>query len=205
MKKSKYKRKRALHGTVAVKATAEKVKESAIQTGKDLLIGVIGGGIAGAVIGKSSLLIGLGVTGFGHYSKKPTLTTFGIGMMAASGFNAGVNGTQGIDGFSANDIKARVMSFKDSISSKLFLDKILKKKESSTSGMEGTDGIGTVQYLSATDELDFSALNRLENQILKSGSEYQKSIQGTVQEPVQEIPETFEGGLEELDFTSTSY
>ena len=124
--KRKYKKKRSLNGTEtpAKKGVADKVKHSAISTGKDLLIGVIGGGIIGAVIGKPALLVGAGVSGYGHYANKPSLTILGIGMMASSGINATATGTQGIDGFSKEDIKARVMSFKDNILSKLFLDKI---------------------------------------------------------------------------------
>lgn len=202
--KSKYKRKRALHGAAtADKTVTEKVKDSAIQTGKDLLIGVIGGGIVGAVIGKSSLLIGAGVTGYGHYANKPTLATFGIGMMAASGFNAGTNATQGIDGFSMDDMKARVMNFKDSFTSKLFLDKVFKKKEKTEEGTKGVGDVETYTYPHQNQELDFSALNRLENQILKSGAEYQKSVQGMTEE---ETPEAVQGNYqEEMEFSTASY
>ena len=200
--KSKYKRKRALHGTETGKATGVKVKESAIQTGKDLLIGVIGGGIAGAVIGKSSLLIGAGITGYGHYANKPTLTTFGIGMMAASGFNAGVT-TQGIDGFSAEDVKARIMNFKDSFTSKLFLDKIIKKKTE-----DGANGVGAVQYYDYPNdnkELDFSALDRLQNQVVQSGIDYKKSMQG-IESRTEESAKPIYGSDEaELEFTTPSY
>lgn len=205
-KKSKYKRKRGLHGAIASKSTGEKVKHSAIQTGKDLLIGVIGGGIAGAVIGKSSLLIGAGVTGYGHYANKPTLATFGIGMMASSGFNAGTNATNGIEGFRKEDVKARVMSFKDSITSKLFLDKLIKKKTSDT-----TNGIGAVQYYNYPNdskELDFSALDRLQNQIVESGIEYKKSMQGLGyhSDATQEIVKQIYGNDDnEMDFTTASY
>lgn len=203
--KSKYKRKRALHGAVtANKTVSEKVKDSAIQTGKDLLIGVIGGGIAGAVIGKSSLLIGAAVTGYGHYAEKPTVATFGIGMMAASGFNAGTNSTQGIDGFSKEDMKARLMNFKDSFTSKLFLDKILKKKQKTEEGTKGVGAVETYTYPQESKELDFSALNRLENQILQSGAEYQKSVQGMTEE--EETPETVQGNFEEeMEFSTASY
>lgn len=203
-RKSKYKRKRALHGTEAAKATGEKIKDSAIQTGKDLLIGVIGGGLVGAVIGKPSLLIGAGVTGYGHFSKKPMLSTFGIGMMAASGFTPSVNGTSGMDGFSKEDIKARLMSFKDSITSKLFLDKIIKKKTA-----ESTNGVGAIQDFESMTEnkaLDFSALDRLQNQIVQSGIDYKKSMQGLaeVAVPSEEIAKAIYGG-DEMDFTTASY
>lgn len=201
--KSKYKRKRALHGTETAKATGVKVKESAIQTGKDLLIGVIGGGIAGAVIGKPSLLIGIGVTGYGHFANKPTLSTFGIGMMASSGFTA--QGTNGVDGFSAEDVKARVMSFKDSIASKLFLDKIIKKKTE-----ENTNGVGAVQYYeypNENKELDFSALDRLHSQVVQSGIDYKKSMQGIESRTEEKEPAKPIYGNDEvdMDFTTPSY
>jgi hypothetical protein len=201
-KKSKYKRKRALNGASTAKTTGAKVKDSVIQTGKDLLIGVIGGGIAGAVIGKPSLLIGAGVTGYGHFANKPTLTIFGIGMMAASGFNAGAT-TQGVDGFSAEDVKARIMNFKDSFISKLFLDKIIKKKTG-----EGASGIGAVQYYdypNGNKELDFSALDRLQNQIVQSGIDYKKNIQGIESSSEESAKEIYGNDDAEIDFTTPSY
>lgn len=201
--KSKYKRKRALHGAEVAKTTGEKVKNSVVQTGKDLLIGVIGGGIAGAVIGKSSLLIGAGVTGYGHFAQKPMISTFGIGMMAASGFNAGANPTNGVDGFSKEDITARIKSFKDSFTSKLFLDKIIKKKTD-----EAANGVGAVQYYeypNENKELDFSALDRLQNQVIQSGIDYKKNMQGiesSTEEPVKAI---YGNDDAEMDFTTPTY
>ncbi|MDO9186244.1 MAG: hypothetical protein Q7W13_09555 [Bacteroidia bacterium] len=201
--KSKYKRKRALHGTTEAKTTGEKVKDSVIQTGKDLLIGVIGGGIAGAVIGKSSLLIGAGVSGYGHYANKPMLTTFGIGMMAASGFNAGTNATNGVDGFSKEDIKTRLMNFKDSFTSKLFLDKIIKKKTE-----ESANGVGAVQYYeypNENKELDFSSLDRLQNQIVQSGIDYKKNMQGIESSSEESAKAIYGNDDAEMDFTTPTY
>lgn len=201
--KSKYKRKRALHGTEVTKTTGEKVKDSVVQTGKDLLIGVIGGGIAGAVIGKSSLLIGAGVTGYGHFAQKPMISTFGIGMMAASGFNAGANPTNGVDGFSKEDITARIKSFKDSFTSKLFLDKIIKKKTE-----ESANGIGAVQYYeypNENKELDFSALDRLQNQIVQSGIDYKKNMQGIESSSEESAKEIYGNDDAEMDFTTPAY
>jgi len=201
--KSKYKRKRALHGTDTAKTTGVKVKDSVIQTGKDLLIGVIGGGIAGAVIGKSSLLIGAGITGYGHYANKPTLTTFGIGMMAASGFNAGTNPTNGVDGFSKEDVKARLMNFKDSFTSKLFLDKIIKKKTE-----ESANGVGAVQYYeypNENKELDFSALDRLQTQVIQSGIDYKQSMQGIESRSEESAKPIYGSDESEMDFATASY
>lgn len=202
-KKSKYKRKRGLHGTDTAKGTTHNVKATAIQTGKDLLIGVIGGGIAGAVIGKPALLIGMGVTGYGHYANKPTLTTFGIGMMASSGFNSGTNG---VDGFSVEDVKTRVMNFKDSFTSKLFLDKFIKPKTEETA-----NGIGAVQYYDypqENKELDLSALDRLQAQVVQSGIDYKKSMQGFEfnRERKDEIAKPIYGNDDnEMDLTTPSY
>ena len=202
-KKSKYKRKRGLHGTDTAKGTTHNVKATAIQTGKDLLIGVIGGGIAGAVIGKPALLIGVGVTGYGHYANKPTLTTFGIGMMASSGFNSGTNG---VDGFSVEDVKTRVMNFKDSFTSKLFLDKFIKPKTEETA-----NGIGAVQYYDypqENKELDLSALDRLQAQVVQSGIDYKKSMQGFEfnRERRDEIAKPIYGNDDnEMDLTTPSY
>jgi len=202
-RKSKYKRKRGLHGTDTAKGTTHNVKATAIQTGKDLLIGVIGGGIAGAVIGKPALLIGVGVTGYGHYANKPTLTTFGIGMMASSGFNSGTNG---VDGFSVEDVKTRVMNFKDSFTSKLFLDKFIKPKTEETA-----NGFGAVQYYDypqENKELDLSALDRLQAQVVQSGIDYKKSIQGFEfnRERKDEIAKPIYGNDDnEMDLTTPSY
>lgn len=200
--KRKYKKKRALSGTPQGKKAGAKITESIVQTGKDLLIGVIGGGIAGAVIGRPSLLIGIGVTGLGHFTKKPALSIFGIGMMAAGGFNAGANTTQGIEGFSADEVKMRVKSFKESLMAKLFLDKILKKN------VEGINGVGAVQYYeypNQNKELDFSALNNLEKQIIQSGAEYQKKLQG-FENDTEEFAGSQVGNIQDdIDFATPSY
>ena len=37
--------------------------KTAIETGRDVSLGAIGGGLAGAVIGRSSFLVGIAVTG----------------------------------------------------------------------------------------------------------------------------------------------
>jgi hypothetical protein len=128
-------------------------------------------------------------------------------MMAASGFNAGTNATNGVDGFSKEDVKARIKSFKESFVSKLFLDKIIKKKTE-----DGANGIGAVQYYDyphENKELDFSALDRLQNQIVQSGIDYKKTMQGLEISSRNEVKESVKpiyGSDEaEMDFTTPSY
>lgn len=113
------------------------LKHSAMETGKDLLIGVLGGGLVGALIGKPAFLVGLGVTGVGHYAGSPLASTFGLGIMAAGNLVSGtVSGVDGLDG-----VKERVQAFKQSMMERTYLDKIIKKKTDTVSGT-----IGELQY-----------------------------------------------------------
>lgn len=139
------------------------VKNTLIETGKDLLIGVIGGGVLGAVIGKPSLIAGVGVTGVGHYMGNRLISLVGIGMMAANGFQTKtVSGVDdGIDG-----IKDRVMAFKDSFSEKFYLDKILKKNAAASTTVTG---LGELQYFNYANEVaGLAALNNVEEQMENS-------------------------------------
>jgi hypothetical protein len=165
---SKAKKKSFMDGLNGQLDTKGDIKNSLLETGKELLVTVIIGGVAGAAIGKPSLLIGAGVTGAGHYTGNKLLSMLGIGMMAANGFQSksGTNGLEGLDG-----MKERVLVFKDSFSEKLYLDKILKKKEGGTSGM------GEIQYFTYPGT-DMAGLDAIEQEIANSGAEYYQQIAG---------------------------
>lgn len=160
-------------GALATVHTKGDLKATAIETVKDVVVGIVAGGLTGALIGRPSLGIGLLVTGFGHYRENRLISTFGIGMMAANGFQGG--GNKEVNGLGIVDsAKARLMNFKDSFSQKLYLDKIIKKKEE-----KGTEGVGEVKYFlypgkEENKELDLSALNLLESQVVKSAMEHEK-------------------------------
>lgn len=159
-------------------------KKTAIETGRDLLIGAIGGGLAGAVVGRSSFLVGIAVTGVGHYMGSNGAAAFGVGMMASGGYQtvAGMNGTEreGFDG-----IKDRMTAFKNQFKHKLFLDKIIKSKEKE----ERTDGMGEVQYITYPNgkELEgaFDELDRIEKQVAESAKNFERK-------------QSFSGGIGEL-------
>lgn len=195
--RNKYKRKRHLHGTYApAKTVFQKVKYSTVATGKDLIMGVIGGAIgsiAGRLIGKPAIFIGAGVTGYGHYANKPILTTLGVSMMAVSG--AKFLAEKGIGSTEGDDLKTRWANLKDDLSSSLF----------------STSGVGEIQYLTypnATKELNFSALDNLQNQIAQSGADYQKSIRGTNEDDIMQgsDDENVQGVIDDsLDLSNTSY
>jgi hypothetical protein len=159
----KAKMKGFLSGLASTATTKGKIKDSALETGKDLLVGVIGGGVIGAIIGKPSLVVGILTTGAGHYTGNRLVQLLGVGMMAANGFQtkASVNGLEGLDG-----IKERLQAYKDSFKDKLYLDKILKSKPVS--------GLGDVQYFTYPDSMgELAALNEIENQLADSALEFQ--------------------------------
>lgn len=148
-------------------------KNSAIEAVKDLVIGVVGGGLAGAAIGKPSLLIGLGTSLMGHYTGTPLATSLGLGMMASGGYqiSSGVSGLDGMD-----EAKERMKAFGQNLKSRLYLDKIIKPKAGAESG---TDGVGSVQYFkypsSGNQELDLGSLESIEKDIALLGEQYERT------------------------------
>lgn len=142
--------------------TKGNVKNTVLETGKVLLVGVIGGGLIGAAMGRVSLGAGALVTGAGHYSGNKLATILGVGMMAANGFqrSKGVSGLEGLDG-----VKERLQAYKETFSEKLFIDKLIAKAS------KAANGIGDVQYFTYPNEMngDLAALDYIENQITESG------------------------------------
>ena len=163
--------------------TKGSMKNSALETGKDILVGVLGGGLIGAAIGKPSLLVGIVTTGVGHYSGNKLTQLLGIGLMAANGFqkNTSVSGLEGMDG-----VKERVQAFKESLSDKIYLDKI--KRKSLSSGT--TSGFGELQYFSYPNN-DLAALDAIEDQLTDSAMQFQGSLPegefGDIENDVQGI------------------
>jgi hypothetical protein len=165
--------------------TKGSVKNSAIETMKDLVVGVVGGGLAGAAVGKPSLLVGLGTSLIGHYAGSPIATSFGLGMMASGGYQIGtaaVNGT-GLSGI--EEAKERMKAFGENFKKQLYLDKIIKPK----SAEEGANGLGKVQYFKYPSQknlkdqpLDMSVLENIEQQIAESGKQYEQKLSGAYDE-----------------------
>src|SRR5581483_11012139 len=83
-------RKKSLLGEItAERATDENLKNSAIETAKDLVVGAVGGGIVGAMLGKFSLVAGTGITFLSHYFKKhmgQLGRAFGIALMSSGSY-----------------------------------------------------------------------------------------------------------------------
>ncbi|WP_207515028.1 hypothetical protein [Longitalea luteola] len=139
-------------------------KATALVTVKDVVLGVLGGGIVAAIAGKFAIPLGIVITGAGHFKNSKMLQVIGLGTMASNSFTktAPVNGLEGLDG-----VKERLQALKSSITEKFLLDKLLKKK--------GLRGLGNVQYFNYPDQAvgELAALDSIENQIIESGMQFQ--------------------------------
>ncbi len=179
-KKNRY-LKKAHQNEVLSGATSEHakgdVKKTAIDTGRDVLLGAIGGGLAGAVLGRASFLVGIAVTGVGHYMGSDGAASFGVGMMASGGYQAVAGAMSGTEKEGFEGVKERMQAFKEEFKKKLFLDKIIKPKAEETKD-ETTNGMGEVQYFTypTGKELEgpIEDLNRIEQKIIDSGKAFEK-------------------------------
>ena len=163
----KAKRKNFMQGFGSELDTKGNVKNTMLETGKGILVGVLGGGLIGAAIGKPSLLVGIVTTGVGHYSGNKLTQLLGIGIMAANGFqgNTSVSGIEGLDG-----VKERVQAFRQNFADRLYLDKLKKKSPTAT-----TSGFGELQYFSYPNN-DLAALDAIEDQLTDSAMQFQGSL-----------------------------
>jgi hypothetical protein len=178
-RKQQAKRQTFLNGIVSGNTNAKgNLTNSAMATIRDVIVGVVVGGAAGAAIGKPALLVGAAITGVGHYKQMPLATILGMGMMASNIIAASktVNGTEatGIDG-----MKDRVNTFKESMKERLYLTVILPKK-AAVNGMGKTNHYPypMEQVEGNIHELDMRALDRIEQQIAKSGQDFQSQVHG---------------------------
>jgi hypothetical protein len=160
--------KKALNGT-GDGSTGAKVKDAATELGKDIVVGVIGGGVAGAALGRLSFLVGAAVSGVGHFSKSRIASALGLGMMASGTYQA-VSGMNGKPAEGLQGVKERLLALKDDMKKRIFLDKVLKAKEKKEDE-NGTNGLGQVQYFlypnseESVGELDMSSLDKIHQEI----------------------------------------
>jgi hypothetical protein len=189
--------KKVLSGT-ADGATGEKVKDAATELGKDIVVGVIGGGVAGAVLGRLSFVVGAAVTGVGHYAKNRIASALGLGMMA-SGTYQSMSGMNGNDQTVLEGVKERLMALKDDMKKRVFLDKVLKAKEPKTEE-KATNGVGEVQYFvhpnaeEPVGEVDMSELDKIHQQIQDNAMKY-NNVNGI----------TAESEMGEIDLSEKNY
>jgi hypothetical protein len=180
--KAKQKNLTGLGSTSAQVETKGDIKNTMAYTGRDILIGGLGGSLAGALAGRASLVIGAVITGTAHYFGSPATAMFGVGMMASGGYQtiSGLSGTEK-DGFEG--VKERFSNFQNNLKRQLFLDKIMPKKKAATeTEQEATNGVGNVKYFEPSSEevsgLDYSEANRIEEQIKESARQFESQVSG---------------------------
>lgn len=152
------------------------IKNSLLEMLKTGAIGLVGAGV-GAVIGKPSLLVGLGTIVAGHYYKSPRALVLGAGMIASGGYKmaTGIQGTPlgGMEG-----VKERFKAFGADIKDRLYIDKIMKLK----SGTDGLKGLGAVQYFDPS-QVNMGSLDAIEDEIAKSSMQFdQKQFAGSYED-----------------------
>lgn len=139
------------------------------ETGLNLLA-LGGGGVAGAAIGKNSLLIGLPLTFYGYYKKNPLISSAGMGLILCNGFQSATQSvvpsqnTNSVEGLDMKQIaagaKERVNTFIRNFSEKLYL------KPVSLNSLNGTDQVSYFMTpFSGTSGIDMSDLDRIQVQI----------------------------------------
>lgn len=147
------------------------IKDSLIETGKNLGSGLVGM-VAGSAVGRHSLWIGAATIFGGAWYQFDWLTSAGVGMVASNGFGSrNEEGTSGLDGFQDEvaNAKNRALSSLKALGKKVYLDK-LSPSLSEKLGLNGMED-GTVLMLNGetgdignfdTSEVD-EIIRQLEN------------------------------------------
>lgn len=146
---------------------------------RDLVVGVVAGGATGAIIGRPSLVVGLVVNAAGHFMEMPGISSFGMGMMAANGFQ-GDGVTLSGEQTAMERAKQRLLNYKNNFTQKIYLDKIMKKADEKKT-TESDKPVGEVKYFvypgsenADMSGMDMTALDNIESQIIQSAENYQQ-------------------------------
>jgi len=168
------------------------VKKTALKTVVETVLSVLVGGAIGSAVGRPSFLVGFGATAAGHFMGYRWLTPIGVGMMASSN-PLGID--KQISGYDLEGVKDRLLSFKDSLLHRTYLDKVFKKTDGSanrtieTPAEEEVNGIGDLGFHQR-------ALRDVHNQLVQSAMAFQRS-RGESTEGIEEDVQ----GTDEPDFS----
>jgi len=123
------------------KTGKEKLKDTATSVGKDVLIGVLGGGFGAAVFGKYSFFAGLALSSYGHHTENKDIATLGLGMMSSNSMTTLQGVEQDPKATMMDRMQERVKAFGEELKRKLFLDKLLpaNKQEKPNEGNDLND------------------------------------------------------------------
>lgn len=171
----------------------QRVKKGAGSAAVKIIAG-IGGGFAGAAIGRWSILGGILATGTGEVIGSPELTSLGVGMMASNLIPSdnSVNGTETDKKSKFQKAKDRMKTYGKGIMQKFWIDKIVKKDAAKTETKstenisttstttntteQSTSGMGEVKYYThpqgEPDPADLAELEKYEKQVKESGENF---------------------------------
>ncbi len=155
--------------------TKATVKDSLIETGKNLGSGLVGM-LAGSAVGRHSLWIGAATIFGGAWYEHDWLTSAGVGMVASNGFaQRSEENVSGLDGFQ-NEIgnaKNRALSSLKALGKKVYLDKLSPSlsEKLGLDGMEDSEVLMVNGYMGDIGNFDTSEVDEIIRQLEDGNAE----------------------------------
>jgi len=145
------------------------IKDSLIETGKNLGSGLIGM-VAGSAVGRHSLWIGAATIFGGAWYQYDWLTSAGVGMVASNGFaQRSEENVSGLDGFQdeIGNAKNRAISSLKALGKKVYLDKLSPSlsEKLGLNGMEDSDVLMVNGYMGDIGNFDTSEVDEIIRQL----------------------------------------
>ena len=188
---------------------SENVKDSLIETGKNLGSGLVGM-VAGSAVGRHSLWIGAVTIFGGAWYQHDWLTSAGVGMVASNGFgNRNEANVSGVDGFQdeISNAKERAISSLKALGKKIYLDKLspslgeklgLGDLEDTSFIMLDEDPQDVNDFMGELAEFDTSEVDEIIRQLEEGNTD------AVVEDEfIEEEDEFFEGDEEDFQGTET--
>lgn len=174
--------------------TKATVKDSLIETGKNLGSGLVGM-LAGSAVGRHSLWIGAATIFGGAWYEHDWLTSAGVGMVASNGFaQRSEEDVSGLDGFQdeIGNAKNRALSSLKALGKKVYLDKLSPSlsQKLGLDGMEDSEVLMANGYMGGIGNFDTSEVDEIIRQLedgnadnLVGQGEFQGADLGTLGNP----------------------
>lgn len=154
------------------------LKNAAIKTGANLVIGVGAGTVGTCLLGKWGFLAGLGLIGLGCYKDLSWAVPVGIGMSSSALMLVKDSTARESGEFDLNTevakAKSRLSALSESFMSKSYMDKIFKGKQTEQKRISaGEDESADVSGLGESPVSE-ETLQEIEKQLVASAMEYQR-------------------------------
>jgi hypothetical protein len=145
------------------------IKDSLIETGKNLGSGLVGM-VAGSAVGRHSLWIGAATIFGGAWYQYDWLTSAGVGMVASNGFaQRNEENVSGLDGFQdeIGNAKNRALSSLKALGKKVYLDKLSPSlsEKLGLNGIEDSEVLMVNGYMGDIGNFDTSEVDEIIRQL----------------------------------------